>query len=173
MINSSEWMEFKISDLFYIERGTRFVKSKRKSGELPLVTAGELNQGVAEFIAYDDELKIYENHLTIDMFCNCFYRDYKFLCDDNILVLFSKNTFSNKALLFISSIINKHKIRFSFAKQFRQKDFNELKIYLPIATNGKIDFDFMENFIDKIEQKQREILEFYKQRKKDIGGGMS
>ncbi|MFW5614706.1 MAG: restriction endonuclease subunit S, partial [Campylobacter hyointestinalis] len=114
--------------------------------------------------------KIYENHLTIDMFCNCFYRDYKFLCDDNILVLFSKNTFSNKALLFISSIINKHKIRFSFAKQFRQKDFNELKIYLPIATNGKIDFDFMENFIDKIEQKQREILEFYKQRKKDIGG---
>ena len=51
-------------------------------------------------------------------------------------------------------------------------NIENLNIKLPIATNGKIDFDFMENFIDKIEQKQRGILEFYKHKKQN-GGGMS
>ncbi|MCI7247482.1 MAG: restriction endonuclease subunit S [Campylobacter sp.] len=170
MINSSEWKEFKLNELFDIERGTRFIKSKRKSGKIPLVTAGEQNQGVAEFIAYDDELKIYENHLTIDMFCNCFYRNYKFFCDDNILVFLPKIDISNKSLLFMTSVINKDKAKFGYEKQYRQKSFAEHKIKLPITQNSEIDFDFMENFIDKIEQKQRGILEFYKHKKQNGGG---
>ncbi|MFW5614636.1 MAG: restriction endonuclease subunit S [Campylobacter hyointestinalis] len=128
------------------------MKSKRKSGKIPLVTAGEQNQGVAEFIAYDDELKIYENHLTIDMFCNCFYRNYKFLCDDNILVLLPKIDISNKSLLFMTSVINKDKAKFGYEKQYRQKSFAEHKIKLPVTTNGEIDFEFMESFISGVQK---------------------
>lgn len=151
-LNSKTWKEFKLSELFDIERGTRFIKSKRKNGKIPLVTAGEQNQGVAEFIAYDDKLKIYENHLTIDMFCNCFYRNYKFLCDDNILVFLPKINISNKSLLFMTSVINKDKAKFGYEKQYRQKSFAKHKIKLPITQNGEIDFDFMESFIKAIQK---------------------
>ncbi|MCI7548979.1 MAG: restriction endonuclease subunit S [Campylobacter sp.] len=137
------------------------MKSKRKSGKIPLVTAGEQNQGVAEFIAYDNELKIYENHLTIDMFCNCFYRNYKFLCDDNILVFLPKIDISNKSLLFMTSAINKDKAKFGYEKQYRQKSFAEHKIKLPITQNGEIDFDFMESFIAELEAERVRELEAY------------
>lgn len=65
---------FALNKLFSVERGTRFVKQRRQKGTLPLATAGALNQGIAEFVAPDAMMKEYENHLTIDMFCNCFYR---------------------------------------------------------------------------------------------------
>ncbi|WP_407716403.1 restriction endonuclease subunit S [Campylobacter lanienae] len=137
------------------------MKSKRKSGKIPLVTAGEQNQGVAEFIAYDDELKIYENHLTIDMFCNCFYRNYKFLCDDNILVLLPKVDIGNKSLLFMTSAINKDKTKFGYEKQYRQKSFAEHKIKLPITASGEIDFEFMESFVAELEAERVAELEAY------------
>ncbi|WP_201790324.1 restriction endonuclease subunit S [Campylobacter sp. P0103] len=160
-MSSIEWGEFKLNELFNIERGTRFIKSKRKSGKIPLVTAGEQNQGVAEFIAYDDELKIYENHLTIDMFCNCFYRNYKFLCDDNILVLLPKIDIGNKSLLFMTSAINKDKTKFGYEKQYRQKSFAEHKIKLPITASGEIDFEFMESFVAELEAERVAELEAY------------
>ncbi|MDL0088893.1 restriction endonuclease subunit S [Campylobacter gastrosuis] len=152
--NGGEFREVNLSEIFTIERGTRFIKSKRQKGEFALATAGELNQGVAEFIAYNDELKLYENHLTIDMFCNCFYRPYKFMCDDNILVLFPLNeNLNGKMLLYIASIINLSKSQFGYGKQYRQKSFLEHKINLPFQ-NGEIDFDFMENFISELEKER-------------------
>lgn len=157
--NGGEFREVNLSEIFTIERGTRFIKSKRQKGEFALATAGELNQGVAEFIAYNDELKLYENHLTIDMFCNCFYRPYKFMCDDNILVLFPLNeNLNGKMLLYIASIINLSKSQFGYGKQYRQKSFLEHKINLPFQ-NGEIDFDFMQNFISELETERVRELE--------------
>lgn len=86
------------------------------------------------------------------MFCNCFYRNYKFLCDDNILVLLPKIDISNKSLLFMTSAINKDKAKFGYAKQYRQKSFAEHKIKLPVTANGEIDFDFMESFISVVQK---------------------
>lgn len=86
------------------------------------------------------------------MFCNCFYRNYKFLCDDNILVFLPKINISNKSLLFMTSVINKDKAKFGYEKQYRQKSFAKHKIKLPITQNGEIDFDFMESFIKAIQK---------------------
>ena len=160
--NGGEWKEFELKSLFSVERGTRYVKEKRKNGPLPLITAGEQNQGVAEFIQYDPELKLYENHITIDMFCNCFYRDYKFVCDDNILVLIPEKELSKNVSLFFVSSINKQGALFDYGKQYRQKSFSEHKIILPVQ-NNKPAFSYMEKFTRELEEERvRELAAYLK-----------
>ena len=166
-----EKKEFKIEELFTVSRGTRHKKSNRKPGSVALVTAGEQNQGVAEYIDKGTKMTMYKNKITIDMFCNCFYRNYDFFCDDNILVLTSKTEMGKNSSLYIATLINKWKVNYNYGKQFRQKSLGEITISLPVTPTEEIDFDYMEKYISaitktKIKNVVLEInkkLELYKQ----------
>lgn len=136
-----------LKDYFSIERGTRLTTADRIHGDIPFVTAGYINSGVTDFVG-NQNLKIYENCLTIDMFGNCFYRDYKFACDDNILILY--NNFMNKYIyMFISTIISKDSYKYSYGRQYRQKDFNKHYIMIP-SINGLPDWKYMEEYIKSL-----------------------
>lgn len=97
---------FYLKDIFGDKpiRGTRLTKENRISGNIPLVTAGEQNEGIAEYIS-NSENQTLSNMLTIDMFGNCFYRDYLYKSDDNILS-FGLNGKSTEEMLYIASTIN-------------------------------------------------------------------
>ncbi|MBP5779391.1 MAG: restriction endonuclease subunit S, partial [Campylobacter sp.] len=114
-----EWREFALTELFTYERGTRLTKNDRINGKYPLVTAGEYNKGVKEYISNLNQ-KVFKNAITIDMFCNSFVHIDEFCCDDNVLVLTSKTPISKETMIFISSIINKDKDKWGYEKQYRQ-----------------------------------------------------
>jgi restriction endonuclease S subunit len=140
------WKTFNLGDLFTVVRGKRLTKENRTHGDLPLATAGENNEGISAYIS-NEEMQIYSNILTIDMFCNCFYRGYKFTCDDNILVLFPKFKHTMYTLLFMATVINADKYRYAYGKQYRQKSFYGHSIKLPATSEGSPDWQFMENYI--------------------------
>ena len=160
-IDITGWKEFCLNDLFYVEKGTRFNKINRRSGELPLITAGEQNQGVAEFIEYNSILKLYDGqHLTIDMFCNCFFRDYQYVSDDNILTLISRGyDFSKNHLLFICKVINITKSKYNYKSQYRQKTFTHHTVFLPASSNGEPDWDYMEKYMQRIEDETNKKMD--------------
>lgn len=158
-------MDFKLIDLFNYERGTRLVKSERIDGQYPLVTAGENNQGVKGFINNINQ-KIFSNAITIDMFCNSFVHINPFCCDDNILVLTAKNPMNRYCLQYISTLINKAKVRFGYGKQYRigslEKHFISLPV-LPSCNENKFEiaFEYMESYIKELEAERLEELEAY------------
>ena len=129
--NGGEWREFKITQLFDYERGTRLTKGHRIAGNIPLLTAGEFNQGVKEFIS-NEEQKIFSNATTIDMFCNSFVHIKPFCCDDNILVLTAKKQMNQYHLRFISTIIGKDKPKYGYGKQYRIGSLEKHYISLPV-----------------------------------------
>ncbi|ENH5353987.1 restriction endonuclease subunit S [Campylobacter upsaliensis] len=129
--NGGEWREFKITQLFDYERGTRLTKGHRIAGNIPLLTAGEFNQGVKEFIS-NEEQKIFSNAITIDMFCNSFVHIKPFCCDDNILVLTAKKQMNQYHLRFISTIIGKDKPKYGYGKQYRIGSLEKHYIPLPV-----------------------------------------
>ena len=93
------------------------------------------------------------------MFANVFYRNYSYSADDNILVLFEKQSILSKAKIFMVNLINKVLSgKFSYGKQYRMGSFEETKIQLP-TKNGKIDFEFMESFIAELEAQRIAELE--------------
>lgn len=147
--NGGEFMEYKVTNLFNYSRGTRLIKSNRQDGKYPLVTAGEFNQGVKGFIESNTQ-KIYNNAITIDMFCNAFVHLDDFCCDDNILVLQSKNPINHKALFYIATVMNMDKYKFGYGKQYRMNSLEAHKILLP-TLGGEINFSFMEKFIEELD----------------------
>ncbi len=167
-LNAIKWGEFKLGDLFEMERGTRLTKANRIKGTRPLVTAGYENYGVAEYIGNHDQKVFKGNTITIDMFANAFYRYSEYSADDNILVLTPKFTMSYRIGLCVTARINAVlKAKFSYGKQYRQKDFNVTIISLPLKPTAKtqtlddIDFNFMEKFIAELEQCRLAELEAY------------
>ncbi|GAA8600302.1 restriction endonuclease subunit S [Helicobacter pylori] len=151
------WQSFKLGDLFEMERGTRLTKANRIKGTRPLVTAGYENYGVAEYISNHEQRVFKGNTITIDMFGCAFYRYSEYSADDNILVLTPKFTMSHRIGLCVTARINAVlKAKFSYGKQYRQKDFNVTIISLPLkpAANTQtledIDFDFMRTLINAL-----------------------
>ncbi|WP_181227134.1 restriction endonuclease subunit S [Helicobacter pylori] len=151
------WQSFRLGDLFEMERGTRLTKANRIKGTRPLVTAGYENYGVAEYISNHDQKVFKGNTITIDMFANAFYRYSEYSADDNILVLTPKFTMSYRIGLCITARINAVlKAKFSYGKQYRQKDFNVTIISLPLKPTANaqtledIDFNFMHTFINAL-----------------------
>ena len=158
-MNTSSWKEFRLDELFDNPiRGTRLVKEQRIAGDIPLITAGFTNQGVAGFIS-NEEQKTFNGGLTIDMFGNCFFRDYVFKADDNILV-FDSEDISKEAKLFIMTSINKATNGlYSYSNQYRMKAFDNTIIKLPVTSSGEIDWQYMQERIAELEQERIAELE--------------
>lgn len=145
-LETEKWGEFRVGDLFDVERGTRLVSDEREDGNIPLVTAGENNEGVSDII-HPTINKVYENKIGIDMFGNAFYHSDKFVCDDNILVLLEKTPISDCAKLFVSVVLSQDKYRYSYGRQYRQKNYATHVIRLPQTPDGEPDWAWMENYM--------------------------
>jgi 16S rRNA G966 N2-methylase RsmD len=148
MLKTKDWEWFDLHRLFEMERGVRLTKADREKGDTPLITAGFQNQGVAEYIS-NEEMERYQNAITIDMFGNCFYREYTFCCDDNILVL-SNDELNKYSGLFIATIIDNDNYKFQYGRQYRQKNFKKHKIKLPAVAVDTPDWQFMEDYIKSL-----------------------
>lgn len=146
-LNTDEWKWFLLKDLFQLKRGKRLTEYDREKGDIPFVTAGIENNGVSEYIS--NEVELYKNAITIDMFGCAFYRNYTFACDDNILVL-TNDKLNYSSGLFIASIIDRDKYKFAYGRQYRQKSFNKHVIKLPATPSGEPDWKFMEDYIKSL-----------------------
>lgn len=145
-----------------------------KNGEYPYFTRTVFNNGILGYVDYlDEEHKIKGNSIAVGMIAmKFFYMKQDFYAGQFTKTIYPKfDNFNDKIAKYFISIFNKNTPLYlkNFVVKDFEKDFTNTTIKLPITENGKIDFDFMENFIDKIEQKQRGILEFYKHKKQNGG----
>ncbi len=155
LINNLEWREVRLSDLFTIKKGERLIKSDRKNGDVPLITASSINNGITSFIDFEtfkSKKKYFENKITIDMFCNVFYQNFKYFSDDNVHTLIFKNKkfdiyYENEYInIFLQTIIKQLFYKYGYGRQVRLKRLEEEIIKLPYKKNIP-DWEFMENFI--------------------------
>lgn len=166
-LENREWREVLISNNFENHHGVRLTKNNRTEGKTPLLTASEMNQGVSSFIK-NSNMKNYHNSITVDMFGHSFFHNYACTGDDNIY-FFQNDKISNNVKKFITQMINMNSSKFSYGKQFRQQFADNLKILLPVTATRKIDYEFMESFIQKLENaKLDEYKEYAKKRVNEI-----
>ena len=150
----SNWREFNIGNLFDIKKGERITKLKRLKGKIPLITATSENNGVVDFLSYDefkDKKKHFENKITIDMFFNVFYHNYKYFSDDNVHTLIPKfKEDSPYIYLFLITVLRKLDRKYGFGRQLRLTRIKYDKIKLPVDKQGKPDWEFMEDYIKSL-----------------------
>lgn len=150
------WGEFKISDLFILEKGERLTEADRVIGNIPLITASSYNNGITSFIdknTFKDRKSLFSGKVTVDMFGNIFYHKYQYFSDDNIHTLVFNNELNvdlnEYVCLFLMTVLKKISIKYGFGRQVRLHRLNNETISLPVKSNQP-DWQFMEDYIKSL-----------------------
>ncbi len=149
-----EWREFFLSDIFTnIQRGRRLKKGDHRAGEMPYISSTATNNGVDNFISNKENVRIFSNCLSIANSGSvgaCFYQPYEFVASDHVTKLENKK-FNKYILLFLATITTRLKEKYSFNREISDTRMKREKISLPINAKNEPDYDFMENYMKKLE----------------------
>lgn len=116
-----------------------------------VITAGLSNNGILG--KTDIKAKIFNaNTITIDMFGNAFYRQFRYKMVTHARVFSLKPNFeiTEKQGIFLSSALFFIRHHFGYENMCSWAKIQDIKITLP-SHNGAIDFAFMETFIAELE----------------------
>ena len=169
MLESVEWREFGIGDLFNINP-TKYYKLKNdeiisKDGVVPLISNGSINNGVMGFS------KLKANNLGNTITCSdttigadtMFYQENSFIGYSHIQHLTSKiEQFNKEVANFIisSTRVATSNNKYDYGTKFNRNEMRNTKIQLP-TQNSNIDFDFMQRFAARLEQGYIKKLDAY------------
>lgn len=151
-LNSVEWREFKIGDLFDVKKGKRLTKSEMETGDTPFISSSEFFNGLTNRI---NKSAIFpKNTITVNYdgsVGESFYQPFDFWALDSCNVLIPKIKFNVKIGLFISTIIRNEKYRFNYGRKWTSTIMKKSPIFLPINKEGQINFDFIIDFMNNMD----------------------
>jgi len=165
MLDSVEWGEFNFDKFFTLctvkNKLTKFDLDER--GSIAVYSSDSRNNGVIGYTNIESEFIVSEDNPVYIIFgdhtrtFNIVTND--FCVADNVKVLLPKNKYSISLLLYIISSWRKNIPNKGYARHWSlaRKVFFDL----PIIDNNKIDFNFMEDFITKLENEKIQELEAY------------
>ena len=164
-LNDVKWGEFKIGDLFEIQKISNMLSKEDLSDDYsyPAYSSDSENNGIIgytnnpEFIC-DEKHPVYITFGDHTRTLNIARKSFSVL--DNVKVLLPC-TNKNNSLLFMISVWKKQIPNLGYARHW--KVAKNCILSLPITPENKIDFDFMEAFIRELEEERiRELAAYLK-----------
>lgn len=155
-LNTEEWKEFFISDLFDVRLTKGDIKADEvEAGDIPLISSGESNNGVVKYISKDGDGKAEifpANTITLDMFCHANYQgvSYYAVGHGRVNILIPKFELNKFIGLFICTLINREVYRFSYGRAVYSSVAEKMIIRLPVTPSGTPDWQFMEDYIKSL-----------------------
>ncbi len=149
ILEVSSWKIFNLITIFDMKAGKYYPRESYNEGNIPLVSASENNNGVIKFTDLEPK---YNNCLTIGKIgISTFYQNNPFVATSDVTILIPKIKIFNKYIgLFIATILNQEKYKWSYGRQIRLNDCQKLTIKLPVNTQDLPDWEFMENYIKSL-----------------------
>jgi len=121
MLNTTDWTDFCLNDLFEISAGKYYYADEYENGNIPYITASAINNGIAKRINLQPDFK--GNAITTGKVgCTAFYQKEAFCAtsDVNILVA-EKFKITPNIGVFITSITNfSENYKWTYGRQYRQ-----------------------------------------------------
>ena len=157
-IDITNWAEFPLggnNGLFDIILPTGDIQAQRTDdGNYPLISSGKNNNGICKYIEKTSESEIIQaNTITVDMFGKAFYHDYEYYCVSHgrVNILKPKFNITKNIGLYIAKVIENVTIpKYEFLDMCSQGALIKETIKLPVDSNGKPDWKYMENYMKKI-----------------------
>ena len=145
--------EFEFIEIFNnIKQGRRLKKEDQLTGNVPFVMSGTTNSGIVGYIS-NPVAFFRKNSITIDIFGNCFYRNYDFGAGDDTGVYWSTDhTYSKATMLFFTTAMERSLHgKYSYGKKLRSSQSLHFKMQIP-AKDGKPDYTTMETLISAVQK---------------------
>ena len=166
-LDTSNWKEFKVKELFdvVLAKGD-CQKDKLPDGDIPLITSGFTNNGIAKYVACGDGVsEIFEgNMITVDMFGYAFYRKSSFysVSHGRVNILLPNIELTENIGKFIAQSIEiSTRQSYSFSRMCSSTQLPEVIFKLPIDSNGDPDYDFMEKYINSLNVDVSSIPDYF------------
>jgi len=154
---NKEYKYFDFCQIFDYQRGRRLITQNQISGDIAYISSTALNNGLDNFITPPNYMVIHKNRMTLSNSGSVgylFYHDYEFVASDHVTVIWLRNKELNKYIaVFLKPIFEKIKYRYNFGREISNDRIVKEKIYLPINSNGDPDWEYVENYIQSLEQK--------------------
>lgn len=155
-LDEVEWGEYFLTDIFEtIKRGKRLKKSDHISGNIPYISSTKMNNGCYGFLGNQKGVRKFRNCLTIansGSVGSVFYHDYQFIASDHVTALVNSKL-TKQQYLFIASRMSKIGEKYSFNREINDERIQREKIQLPVGINGQPDYDYMEQYMKRMENK--------------------
>lgn len=162
-VDTREWGEFRVGELFDAERGKVKNIQPLTPGATPIIAAGAYNQGIAGMYAIDSA---YKNRITVS--CNgagcgsTFYHPYEFNVNGDAITLIEKKCMSDRAKQFVACILNATFTRkFSYEEKCSPQKALAEAMRLPIDKTGQPDWAYMEEYMRKVKERVKVTMEKY------------
>lgn len=162
-IDVSGWGEFKVGDLFDVYLSKDDIQPKHlQEGDTPLISSGKEKNGIVAYIT-DDNAKLWDsNTLTVDMFGKVFYQNAPYYCVSHgrVNILYPKTKLNEKVLQFVASVIEQVSAnKYDFTDMCTAGKIKNDVLLLPVTSAGTPDWDYMERYMSKMEEKAKKRLE--------------
>lgn len=147
-----EWKWFTYDEIFIIKRGESEYKVNFSNGIYPYISATSKNNGISYWC---DKTNSDGNEITLSYdgtIGEAFYQGSPFFASEKIAVLQLKSRPLNPYIaLFLAALIRLEKYRYNYGLKWSvETRMKNSKIKLPVAQEGKPDWQFMENYIKSL-----------------------
>lgn len=167
MLESVEWGEFRMGDLFEIKTSKKRFDANKVTvlqvGKYPYVVRTSLNNGIKGYINEDVQFLNEGNTISFGQdTATVFYQEQPYFTGDKIKVIKPKIDFlTRRNAQFILSMMSKAFSAFAWgSSSFKVSILQNVKLELP-TQNGQLNLDFMENFVAELEARRSAELEAY------------
>lgn len=163
-LDKVKWKTFRFTEVFQeIQRGKRLTKANQTNGPKPYISSTSENNGVDAFIGNETGVRKFEDVLTLansGSVGSTFYQQFEFVASDHVTALKSENA-DKYAYLFLSTVVKRLEEKYSFNREINDTRIKREKIILPADKQGNPDFQYMSDFVKKLElDKVQEVLEY-------------
>lgn len=147
-LDVTNWKEFKLIDFFEMHRGKYYEKDCYSKGDIPIISSKDSNNGIMDNTNLNPTFK--GNSLTIGKVgMSTFYQASEFCATSDVTILIPKFKFNKYIGLFLKTVIEIEKNKWSYGRQIRLGDCKKIVIKLP-CKNNEPDWSYMEYYIKSL-----------------------
>lgn len=154
-LENKEWGEFFIQDIATIESGRDIYAQERISGNTPYVSSTANNNGIGYFVSNYNKTKE-AGCLSVNRNGSVgysFYHPYEALFSNDCRKLRLNNP-SKHIGIFISQQITRQRAKYGYGYKMGTARLKRQKIMLPMNNQNQPDYEYMENYMKRLEYKK-------------------
>lgn len=155
-VDVGAWGEFRVGDLFDVQRGQRHVVHNHEPGDIPYYSASLVNNGVTDLIG--NPLFVANDAIVVTTFGDAFWADGNFTASDECSILTHSNM-NELSGLFVATVYMAHnKRKYSFKlKAFSGRVADDV-VFLPVTPGGEPDWSYMEQYMRTVMDRQEHVV---------------
>jgi hypothetical protein len=163
-MDTTNWQKFKLKDIFDIYTSSDKNYLESEDGNVPYVSSTQYNNGVSSFV--QAETTPNENTITVarnGSVGSAFYHSYNYCASPDDVRIFKPKFEMNKYIaIFLCTLIEHEKYRFTYGRKFGTKRMKETEIILPVNSDNKPDWQRIEDYVKntlvpKLPQKAKSV----------------